>query len=150
MKKMKNIIYFQPADQTKFEFDRFSNSLNSYAKVPKEAIKEALAKLDNYENMHVSLLVEIGVKLLEKYGDENIAEKYYNDHSKYFGEKFERLRRITGYLVGTLERWNDAKQAEEHARVKHSVNSCVDDLTRAAKLQDQALAYNAAYVGKHE
>ncbi|MDR1197012.1 MAG: anaerobic ribonucleoside triphosphate reductase [Candidatus Nomurabacteria bacterium] len=34
---------------------------------------------------------------------------------------FERLRRITGYLVGSLERWNDAKQAEEAARVKHEV-----------------------------
>ena len=35
---------------------------------------------------------------------------------------FERLRRITGYLVGSLERWNDAKKAEEKARVKHSVD----------------------------
>jgi ribonucleoside-triphosphate reductase len=34
---------------------------------------------------------------------------------------FERLRRITGYLVGSLDRWNDAKQAEEKARVKHAV-----------------------------
>ena len=33
--------------------------------------------------------------------------------------KFERIRRITGYLVGTLDRWNDAKKAEEHDRVKH-------------------------------
>ena len=33
--------------------------------------------------------------------------------------KFERIRRITGYLVGTLERFNDAKRAEEHDRVKH-------------------------------
>jgi len=33
--------------------------------------------------------------------------------------KFERLRRITGYLVGSLDRWNDAKKAEEKARVKH-------------------------------
>ena len=32
---------------------------------------------------------------------------------------FERIRRITGYLVGTTERWNDAKRAEEHDRVKH-------------------------------
>lgn len=31
----------------------------------------------------------------------------------------ERLRRITGYLVGTLERWNNGKKAEEHDRVKH-------------------------------
>jgi len=34
--------------------------------------------------------------------------------------KFERIRRLTGYLVGTLDRWNDAKRAEEHDRVKHS------------------------------
>lgn len=34
---------------------------------------------------------------------------------------FERIRRITGYLVGTLDRWNDAKQAEEKDRVKHEV-----------------------------
>jgi len=33
--------------------------------------------------------------------------------------KFERIRRITGYLVGTLDRFNDAKKAEEHDRVKH-------------------------------
>jgi len=35
------------------------------------------------------------------------------------GVKFERIRRITGYLVGTLDRWNDGKQAEERDRVKH-------------------------------
>lgn len=35
--------------------------------------------------------------------------------------KFERIRRITGYLVGTLERFNDAKRAEERDRVKHSI-----------------------------
>ncbi len=34
---------------------------------------------------------------------------------------FERLRRITGYLVGSLERWNDAKKAEEKSRVKHLI-----------------------------
>ena len=33
--------------------------------------------------------------------------------------KFERIRRITGYLVGTLDRFNDAKRAEERDRVKH-------------------------------
>ncbi|EAI1582376.1 anaerobic ribonucleoside triphosphate reductase [Campylobacter lari] len=33
--------------------------------------------------------------------------------------KFERIRRITGYLVGTLDRFNDAKKAEVHARIKH-------------------------------
>lgn len=33
---------------------------------------------------------------------------------------FDRIRRITGYLVGTLDRFNDAKRAEEHDRVKHA------------------------------
>jgi ribonucleoside-triphosphate reductase len=37
------------------------------------------------------------------------------------GVQFERIRRITGYLVGTLDRFNDAKRAEEHDRVKHQV-----------------------------
>ena len=37
---------------------------------------------------------------------------------------FERLRRITGYLVGTLDRWNDGKKAEERDRVKHGVETC--------------------------
>ena len=35
---------------------------------------------------------------------------------------FERIRRITGYLVGTTDRFNDAKQAEEHDRVKHGMD----------------------------
>ncbi len=37
--------------------------------------------------------------------------------------KFERIRRITGYLVGTVDRFNNAKRAEEHDRVKHSVSN---------------------------
>lgn len=39
------------------------------------------------------------------------------------GIPFERIRRITGYLVGTLDKWNDAKRAEERDRVKHEVDS---------------------------
>ena len=35
------------------------------------------------------------------------------------GVHFERIRRITGYLVGTLDRWNDGKKAEYKDRVKH-------------------------------
>lgn len=34
---------------------------------------------------------------------------------------FERIRRVTGYLTGTLDRWNDAKRAEERDRVKHGI-----------------------------
>lgn len=35
------------------------------------------------------------------------------------GVKFERIRRVTGYLVGSLDRWNSGKRAEERDRVKH-------------------------------
>ena len=35
------------------------------------------------------------------------------------GVKFERIRRITGYLVGTMDKWNNAKKAEQRDRVKH-------------------------------
>ena len=38
------------------------------------------------------------------------------------GRPFERIRRITGYLVGTIDRWNNAKRAEEHDRVKHGLD----------------------------
>ena len=37
------------------------------------------------------------------------------------GVSFERIRRITGYLVGTMDRWNDAKKAEERDRVLHGI-----------------------------
>ena len=37
------------------------------------------------------------------------------------GKEFERIRRITGYLVGTMDRWNDAKTSEEADRVKHGI-----------------------------
>ncbi len=36
------------------------------------------------------------------------------------GVQFERIRRITGYLVGTVDRFNNGKRAEEHDRVKHT------------------------------
>lgn len=36
------------------------------------------------------------------------------------GVKFERIRRICGYLTGSLESWNDSKRAEERDRVKHA------------------------------
>lgn len=39
------------------------------------------------------------------------------------GVGFERIRRITGYLVGTMDKWNDAKRAEERDRVKHDLTA---------------------------
>ena len=59
-----------------------------------------------------------------------LAEWWFGDHGRplssltYFlvgeGVGFERIRRITGYLVGTVERFNNGKRAEEHDRVKHT------------------------------
>ena len=45
-----------------------------------------------------------------------------NKHEKMGkGVPFERIRRITGYLVGSLATWNNAKKAEERDRVKHTI-----------------------------
>ena len=47
-----------------------------------------------------------------------------NREAKYGKDvSFERIRRITGYLVGSLEHFNNAKRAEEHDRVKHQTVS---------------------------
>lgn len=57
--------------------------------------------------------------------DSRLIEKQAsNDQSELIGQgvKFERIRRITGYLVGTLDRFNDAKRDEESQRVKHSTS----------------------------
>ena len=50
-------------------------------------------------------------KLAQEYDDKKLGE----------GVGFERIRRITGYLVGTMDKWNDAKKAEERDRVKHNL-----------------------------
>ncbi|HPF82711.1 MAG TPA: anaerobic ribonucleoside-triphosphate reductase [Bacilli bacterium] len=57
----------------------------------------------------------------EKVEIEKIETK---ENEKKIGEGvgFERIRRITGYLVGTVDRFNNGKKAEEHDRVKHSMN----------------------------
>lgn len=48
-------------------------------------------------------------------------KKMENNGTVGAGVDFERIRRITGYLVGTTDRWNNAKRAEERDRVKHSL-----------------------------
>ncbi len=65
----------------------------------------------------------------EKYPDKEIATLNLNvngdfvdlDYTFENGVPFERIRRITGYLVGTLDRFNDGKRAEERDRVKHDI-----------------------------
>ncbi|WP_303838265.1 anaerobic ribonucleoside-triphosphate reductase [Ruminococcus flavefaciens] len=50
-----------------------------------------------------------------------INGKYVDIQYNYDTVPFERIRRITGYLVGTLDRFNDAKKAEESQRIKHEI-----------------------------
>ena len=47
----------------------------------------------------------------------------YRTLKQHIGEgvKFERIRRITGYLVGTIDRFNNGKRAEVMDRVKHGI-----------------------------
>ena len=56
------------------------------------------------------------------------------------GVKFERIRRITGYLVGSVERFNNAKQAEVRERVKH---------TRMIPASEQPTSDEGSYVQIH-
>ncbi len=42
---------------------------------------------------------------------------------RFHNQPFHRIRRITGYLVGTFDRWGNAKRAEERDRVKHSIGA---------------------------
>lgn len=67
-------------------------------------------------------------RAVEKYPDKQISGIDINVDGDYVDLTyhwqtipFERIRRITGYLVGTLDRFNDAKRAEESDRVKHGV-----------------------------
>ena len=143
---MKNIVYRNPNDLQSFELKKFVKSINKYAKVSEKEVTEALEKFASYDTLHVSCLVEVGTELIGEKADKAAMKQYFEDHSTYLDEgKFERLRRITGYLVGTLDRWNDAKKAEEAARVKHSVNSAVDDAERLVALETQAMEHNVAY-----
>lgn len=47
-----------------------------------------------------------------------------NEVKRGKGVDFMRYRRITGYLTGTVSRWNDAKRAELVERRKHTMGSC--------------------------
>lgn len=136
------IIYNSTNETAQFSMDRFMENLSKYGKVDRAKVEKQLEKFEAYEPLHVSCLVEVGVAVLP----EDAARKYYDDHTICFSKTpdFERLRRITGYLVGTLSRWNDAKKAEEAARVKHSVNGqySQDEKARieAAKLENSVMA----------
>jgi len=57
---------------------------------------------------------------MKKENLENTVEVKESKRMVGEGVGFERIRRITGYLVGTVDRFNDGKKAEEHDRVKHT------------------------------
>ena len=78
------------------------------------SLEEGKAYVDYLEKKYNRKLKKLAVNIDGDYADLN-----------YEFEKvpFERIRRITGYLVGTMDNWNDAKAAEEAVRVKHDVSS---------------------------
>ena len=77
------------------------------------SLEEGKAYVDYLEKKYNRKLKKLAVNIDGDYADLN-----------YEFEKvpFERIRRITGYLVGTMDHWNNAKAAEEADRVKHDVS----------------------------
>ena len=78
--------------------------------IPEE---EATAYVDRGRELYGKNLTEV-VATLDLDDPEMIDLEY-----KWENAPFHRLRRITGYLVGSLGRWNNGKKAEEKDRVKH-------------------------------
>lgn len=77
------------------------------------------------DQKEIDAYIDYGKK---KYPDKNITGMDVTVDGDYVDLKytfenvpFERIRRITGYLVGTLDRFNNAKRAEERDRVKHGI-----------------------------
>jgi hypothetical protein len=81
--------------------------------VTEQEIQEYMKRAEEKYDGHV---VEMTIKVDPE------DEEYVNiDYKLDDAVPFQRLRRITGYLVGTMDRWNNAKRAEESERVKHGV-----------------------------
>lgn len=75
---------------------------------------EQQAYVHYLENKYNRKLKSLDIKIDGDFADLN----YEFEHVP-----FERIRRITGYLVGTMDQWNSAKSSEEHDRVKHDVST---------------------------
>ncbi len=80
---------------------------------------------NDISNEEINAYIQYGKN---KYPDRIITElsvetdgDFANLQFRFADVPFDRIRRITGYLVGTTERFNNAKRSEEHDRVKHSV-----------------------------
>lgn len=88
-----------------------SVKVNNPENLPEEIVKAAIKIMEKEENRKV---IEISIRSTDnpdEYGITPVFEPV----------PFTRIRRITGYLVGTLDRFNDAKRAEVEDRVKHTV-----------------------------
>ena len=72
--------------------------------LPEDFIRAEIAQAEKEQN-----------RKARRVDEENAREVFY-----WQPVDFQRIRRITGYLVGTTDRWNDAKRAEEKDRVKHA------------------------------
>ena len=59
--------------------------------------------------------------ILKKHRSKNMEKKNKKTNTVGQGVGFDRIRRITGYLVGTVDRFNNAKRSEEKDRVKHGL-----------------------------
>ena len=85
------------------------------------------AEIENYKKRAVAKFGQMPRRIDIRVDGEYVELAYHVG----MGE-FDRIRRITGYLVGTLDRFNDGKRAEEADRVKHSVSECSCGDMRAA------------------
>ena len=87
-------------------------TIHNLDNIPEEIVQAAIAMMEQEEGRRV---VEISIRRTgnpDEYGITPVFEKV----------PFQRIRRITGYLVGTLDRFNNAKRAEVEDRVKHTAN----------------------------
>lgn len=76
---------------------------------------EIVGNIDPDEAEHYVKLAPKGTTRIKAHAEGGYVNLWY-----YERVPFERIARITGYLVGTEDRWNDAKKAELHDRVKHA------------------------------
>lgn len=84
----------------------------TFVNVPDPSTKDAANYLEYVQQRVNCPIAEITVTMCN---DGKVDVEYLAK-----GTKFERIRRITGYLTGNLETWNNAKKAEESERVKHT------------------------------
>ena len=82
-------------------------------------LKEQAAYVDYLENKYNRKLKTLDINIDGEYADLNY---------EFEQVPFERIRRITGYLVGTLDRFNNAKKAEVLDRVTHEASDDCEDI----------------------